>query len=292
MTGAKMTVEGFNNLLKSGYLATPNVPTKINVGISTSNPTQFDTALNKKIPIQNTEQADSCDATTGWSGGTDSAVSLNTTIFKEGTGSLNIYKTGTTGTAFSASKTVTSLDFTSKDLWFFLYIEDITDLVSTGTAISIQYGSDNSNYYAFDIGISTLVDGWNYIKLNSSNISSTVGAPTITACDYFALIANVDLAADTVAEGDFMIDDIKLASSEDYDLDFDTDTLAVDETDNSVSYESTLSLTMANGYPITEQGHLTDDDALYTHNVSTADNKTTSELFIIKEKIKLLNTNL
>lgn len=287
-----MTTAGFNNLLNAGYLGTTNVATKINVGISTTNPTDFSTALGKKIPIQNTEQVDSCDVTTGWTGGTDSAVSQNTTLFKEGAASLNVYKTGATVTTFGASKTVTSLDFTDKDIWIFLYIEDITDLVSTGTAVTFRYGSDNSNFYYFDIYISDLVDGWNYITFNSSTATGTTGTPTITACDYFEVIGNVDLDADLVAEGDFMIDDIKLASASDYDLDFDAGTLAVDTTDNSVSYEATLSLTMANGYPISEQGHLAADDTLYTHNVTTADNKTTSEIFIMKEKVKILNTNL
>jgi len=287
-----MTTKGFNNLLNSGYKAVTSVPTKINIGIGSSTPSESNTALNKKIPIENTEQVDSCDATTSWNASTDSSISVNTTLYKEGTGSLNIYKDGVTGTTFGASKTVSSFNFTDKDLWVFIYVADITDLVGTGTALTLRFGSDSSNYYYYDMDVSTLSNGWNYPVFNTSTATGTTGTPAIAACDYFEIIGNVDLAADTVDEGDFMIDDIKLASETDYDKDFDTDTLVVDENANSVSYEATVSLTQANGYPLTEQGHLNDSEDLYTHNVAVADNKTKQELYIYKETVKLLNTNL
>lgn len=287
-SGNVLTRKGLNNFLNAGYLGTTDVPTKINVGISTTTPLVSDTALGKKIPISGTETVDDCE-TADWTDGTDTASALNSTTFKKGSNSLSVAKTGTSGTSATISKTTTSVDFTDKDLWLWLYVEDVSDLVSTGTAVTIRFGSDSSNYYYLDIAVGSLEDGWNAIMFDSSSATGTTGSPVITACDYTALIYNVDDAADTVAADRILLDDVKVASSDDYDRDFDSGYPSVNTVSSEVEMQTTLGTTDAVGYPITELGHLNSSDLL-SHSVSSADNKTSSDIFIEVERIKLTNT--
>ena len=285
-----LTSKGLNNLLNSGYKGTTHVPTKIRVGMSTDTPTEGDTDLGKKIPMTGTEQVDDCNATTSWSAGTDSAIALNTTLFKESTGSLSLAKSGATVTTFSMNKATTSRDYTSKDFWVWVYLLDKTDLVASGTGITVRFGSDGSNYYYLDTNITGLSNGWNAIVFSSSTATGTTGSPVIAACDYSEIILNTSLSSDTVAANRVLIDDLKVASSGDYEQNFDSGFPLVTETANKVEMETTLGTTKANGYPISEMGHLDTDSSLESHSVFTAENKTTTDIFIMKEIIKLINT--
>lgn len=189
------------------------------VGVAQTTPTVTDTDLIRPVPIITTtvETVDACDLTTGWTAGTDStAASLNSTTYKEGTKSLNLGKSGTSGTQFSYSKTVTSYDFTSKTVFTWVYITTLSELISSGTAITIRYGSDASNYYYKDFDISSLSTGWNLLYFTSATATGTTGAPVIAASDYFAILFNTDLAADLVTTGHVLLDYIHLVSSGDY----------------------------------------------------------------------------
>lgn len=281
--------KGLNNLLNAAYLGTTSVPTKISVGIATTAPTVGDTSLGKAIPISGTETVDDCE-TADWTPGTDSTQALYSTLSKVGDNSLTIAKTGTAGTTFSASKTTTSVDFTSKDFWVWVYLEDKTDLVATGTALSIRFGSDNSNYYQYDVDIDDLSDGWNSITFDSTTASSTTGTPTITACDYTNIIFNVDLAADTIVADRVLIDDLKVASSDDYYKSFDAGYPSINEVSSEIEMQTTLSTTDAVGYPLTELAHFDASNNMFSHSVSSADNKTTSDIFIEIERVKILNS--
>lgn len=282
-----ITRKGLNNLINAGYLGTTSVPTKINIGISTTSPSVADTTLGKKIPISGTETVDDCE-TDNWADGTDTVATLNSTLFKVGSSSISIAKSGTTDTSMSVSKTTTSVDFTDKDFWIWVYVLDTDDLVSSGTLLTIRFGSDSSNYYYLDI--TSLSDGWNAITFNSSSATGTTGSPTITACDYAELIFNVDDAADTIAADRVLMDDLKVASADDYDRDFDSGYPAVNTVSSEVEMQTTLGTTDAIGYPLTELGHLDASDNLLSHSVSSAENKTTSDIFIEVERLKLLNS--
>ena len=135
-----------------------------------------------------------------------------------------------------------------------------------------------------------LSDGWNAITFNSSNATGTTGTPTITACDYSEFIFNVDNAADTIVSDRILLDDLKVASDDDYDRVFDAGYPTVDEVSSEVEMQTTLGTTDAVGYPLTEVGHLDASDNLDSHAVTSADNKTTSDIFIEVERYKVLNT--
>ena len=283
----KITRKGLNNLLNAGYLNDVNVPTKISIGIDTTSPLVSNTSLGKKIPINSTEEIDNFE-TADWVDGTDTESALNSALFKIGSNSLSVAKTGTTGTTMSINKATTSADFTDKDLWVWVYLEDKTDLVSSGTALSIKFGSDSSNYYNKEIDITDLSNGWNAITFDSSVTS--VGSPVITAIDYTEFIFNFDDASDTIVADRVLIDDLKLADSDSYYKEFDVNYPQVDEVSSEVEVQTTLTTTDAVGYPLTETGILTNDNDLLVHSVSFADNKTNKEIFIEVNRIKLLNS--
>jgi hypothetical protein len=261
---------------------TYTAPTLFKVGISNDTPLITDTDLDTPIPITGTEAVDACDATTGWSGGTDSAVSLNTSTFKEGTGSLNIYKSGTSSTVFSASKTTTSVDYTSKDLHVWVYITTLADLVATGTACTVHFGTDNSNYYVFNIAITSLAAGWNLIKKASGDADSTTGTPTIATCAYTNILFNTDLAADLVSDGDVFVDDIKVASSDDYTKTYESGYPTINESTFEVTTKTKLGVTHANGYNINGFCTInTDTTPLMFNEVTfTAESKSNTDEFI------------
>lgn len=291
VNGSIITNEGKKIFLDRTYNATATytAPSLFKLGISETTPSVADTSLTREVPISGTETVDDCEATTGWSGGTDSAVSLNSTTYKIGSGSLNIYKSGTTGTVFSASKTTTSVDFTSKDLHTWLYITDLTDLVSTGTAVTIRFGSDSSNYYYLDTTIGSLAAGWNLIVFNSSGATGSAGSPTITACDYYYIALNTDLAADTVAEGDVVIDDLKVASTDDYVKTFETGYPTINESTLEATTKCRVSTTEANGYNINALGLFNNDATkkMFSKFVFASESKETTDeiIFTIKDRI-------
>ena len=196
--------------------AAQSIPSQFKIGRGTTDFAGTDIDLEEAVPISGTEQVDDCDATTGWVAGTDSAVALNTTAFVQGTGSVSLEKSGTTGTTASMSKTTTSRDFTDKTFVLFIRITDLTDLVSAGTALNVRFGSDSSNYFQLDVAITELTTGFNYISFTSATATSTTGSPVLASMDFTEVIVNTDLSADTIAADRILFDDMKVASADDF----------------------------------------------------------------------------
>lgn len=268
--GSTITNNGHKIIINRSYKAAPDytVPSRVRVGANTSSPTISTTSIDRIVPIQGTEAVDSCDATTGWTAGApDSAVALNTSTYKEGTGSLTISKINTGTTSFFISKTTTSRDFTSKDFWMWVYIVDITDLVSAGTAMVIKFGSDSSNYYYYNVPITSLTNGWNYVTFNTTTKSGTTGAPTIATCAYTQVLFNTDLTTDLVAANRIIIDDIKVASADDYYKGFEASYPIIDETLYQVTMRARLLTTDANGYLIDSIGWYNTDATNLLHSI-------------------------
>ena len=74
---------------------------------------------------------DSCDDPTLWTPTGQGAVSLNTTDYKQGTGAINVYKSGASAVDFGASKTIAPTDFRGKVLviWFYFNSKATLDLL-------------------------------------------------------------------------------------------------------------------------------------------------------------------
>jgi hypothetical protein len=265
--------------------ATKTVLAKFRVGIGTTTPSASDTGLTTQVPISGTEAVDSCDATTGWTAGANTTRSVNTSTYKEGTGSLNMY-VSSSATSGSMDKTTTSVDFTSKDLWQFVYISAAlyANLLSTGAALTIRFGSDSSNYYYRTWTKAQLASGWNYLMFNTTTATGTTGSPAIAACDYY-YVSYARAAAGTDSAGDFIIDDLKVASAGDYKKAFATGYPIVDDGMGEMTIRSVLSSGEANGFVIAEFGVENSDATpiFYSHDTHTTITKTDLIEFIYEQ---------
>lgn len=131
-----------------------------------------------------TEQVfDRADATTGWgvAGGAGN-LTLDTTTFKEGTGSLNFDMDGVS-TVGTLSKTITSTDISSsKAVYWWIYVADTTNL--TKLAIYLANEPGITNYNRFDFPVANLTDAaWNVLKCDLANPDATGGSYDNTTVD-------------------------------------------------------------------------------------------------------------
>jgi len=172
---------------------------------------------------------DACNATTDWSASTDGAITLNTTNSKvlEGTGCLNITKTGATTASVTYSKTLsTSYDFTGKTFKASVYVEDLTELAASGTAIQLRVGSSSSNYYSMNYTKADIGGGdWNTLTLtygSSSDDAGTTGTPEPGSIDYIAVVITYAASSTTVTAGDMRLDNITFNNVEDVNIDYNT----------------------------------------------------------------------
>jgi hypothetical protein len=156
---------------------------------------------------------DNCDATTGWTDSADMTVSQNVTTFYQGVASLNLTKDAGASATASTVKTVTSQDFTNKNLSLILYVVDaaaLAKLAATG-CVTIRYGSDSSNYYVWTYDLTDLTVGKNVLNaLDSTNADSTTGTPVLATMTYFYIGLTATGAAITWSAGDILMDDIKV----------------------------------------------------------------------------------
>jgi len=288
MASTGITDIEIDRVLNRGYTDTftETIPSQFKIGKGTTDFDPTDTDLEDPVPINGSEQVDDCDATAGWAAGTDTLVALNASVFIQGTGSLSMAKTGTAGTSASMDKTTPSLDFTSKAFCIFVRITALADFVAAGTAVTVRFGSDSGNYYEFAVPIGNLTTGWNFITFTTATATSTTGAPVIGACDYTYIAYHTDLAADTVAANRFLVDDIKLASADDYFKALDS--VTVDTANDEVVMESRVVTTEANGILLSESGPFNSDGTplLVTRSTFDGFSKTLDDELILTDKIK------
>ena len=289
-TGGTVTNSGLNIMLDRTFNGSPtrSVISTYKVGSGTTTPAAGDTDLEIPVPLDGTEAVDDCE-TDNWTDDTDTDSALNNSTYKEGSNSISLEKDDTNGTAYGVFKTTTSRDFTSKTLFVWLYITDTTDLVASGTAVTIRFGSDASNYYYYNVNISSLSNGWNLIYFTSATATGTTGSPVIGSCDYSRILLNTDLAADTIAADRIMMDDWKLASSDDFTGSYETSYPSFDYTNNELEIQCRVTATQANNYAVSEFGLFNTDGTVlcYSHDVFTAISKTSTEEIILIAKSRL-----
>jgi len=292
-TGGTVTNLGLNIMLDRTFNGSPtrSVISTYKVGSGTTTPAAGDTDLEIPVPLDGTEAVDDCE-TDNWTDDTDTDSALNSSTYKEGSNSISLEKDDTNGTTFGVHKTTTSRDFTSKTLFVWLNITDTTDLVASGTAVTIRFGSDASNYYYYNVDISDLSNGWNLIYFDSAGATGTTGSPVIGSCDYSQIILNTDLAADTIAADRILIDDWKLASSDDFTGSYESGYPSFDYTNNEIEIQCRVTATQANNFSVSEFGLFNTDGTplIYSHDVFTAISKTSSEeiIFIAKSRLRLV----
>ena len=270
-----------------------SIPANMRAGINQEDVEKIQTALTEDIPLKGLETGDDCDAITGWSANGTNTISLNTTNgeFKEGTGCLNIIKSDTSSVDIEASKTITSLDFTDKKIWCWVYLDetDVYDELETTGAITLRYGSDSSNYYYKTFNKSDLIAGWNPLYFSVPSATGTTGTPTITACDYFYIKLTTTDATDVWVEKKVRLDYIRLASNDDYILTNMTGYPSVDETNHEVSRKYHLPTTSGNGFFINGFSVENTDSTILTHSLTKfgGDSKSNTDewMIIVKDKI-------
>ncbi len=296
--GSLINNGGKNLMLHRTYTSNPTQtsPSQFKVGVLNETPAITDTDLDNPIPISGTTQLNSCDATTGWSGGTDIVVALNTTAgqFKEGTGCLNFTKTGTTVTSATLSNTsLTGFDdstFNGNYLHFWFYITDTSILVTSGTAVEIRYGIDTTtNYYYKQLTkteFETLQSGsWADIRFDNTNVQGTVSG----TLDSFQIIITTPLTSTVWGASDVRVDDLRVAEPGDYFKTFVSGYPTFDTTNREVGLRCFLNSGEANGYNINGLGIFNTDSTpiLVGEDTVIANSKSDTDefTFIVKDRI-------
>ena len=292
-SGGKVVNNGLKIIMNRFAKAVPDYlyPSTFKVGIGTTTATITDTDLEHAIPITGTEAVDSCD-TANWTDGANMTSTLNTTTFKEGTGSLNFTKDGTGAAVVEMHKTTTSVDFTSKSLSLWVYIIDATalaKLVATGTpACSIRFGSDASNYYEWEYDTTDLAVGWNLLdSMTSASADNTQGSPALAAMDYSYIEFQSTASATVWSAGDYIMDDWKVASTGDFVKAIESGYPTINETTKQVTIRTRLPTTQANGYLISEHAVFNEDATplMLSHDIFSAFSKSDTDELIFVDKI-------
>jgi len=275
---------------------TYSIPNRFKVAINTVDVNYGDVALVTEVPISGTEMIDSCSATTGWTASGTNSITVNATMFKpDGVtdGALNIVKSDITSATFSVSKSTTSINGTSKDFTMWFYIKDATALAklkSSGTCLTIRFGSDNSNYYYKDYTVADLSTGWNFLKIViPGGMTGTTSTPTITALDYTYIAIITNNITDVFVAGDIIYDAIRAASVDDY---YKTvESIAVDETDGSCTILSKLTITEATGFLLNGHAIFNTDvsEKMFCKTKHPSNSKDNTDLFKYTTKIKFRN---
>jgi len=248
---------GMKLLINRAFKKTPDytIPSNLKVGLSQATVIVSDTDLTLPIPISGTELADNCETVGNWAESADGNDSLNSTTYKEGVGALNLIKDAQTqaSVTYYSNNNMTSLDFTSKDLWVWLYIKDAATYAKLDTTdcLQLRYGIDyNTNYYYLNYDKVDLAVGWNALKMNTTT-GTEQGTVTLNACDSGALVFTFTATTDEIAAGDLITDEWKLASTADYLQSITTGYPTIDETNFEAENQYYINSAEANGYNLT-----------------------------------------
>ncbi len=290
--GSLHTNLGKNIVIGLAYgVGSYSVPSKFKVGILNDTPLVTDTDLDVPVPITGTEAVDDC-GTADWADSADMTTALNSTTFKEGTKSLNLTKDAATSATVSCDKTTTSRDFTSKTLFVWLYIKNATAYAKLATTdcLTLRFGSDNANYYIYTRDKADLAVGWNLIYFTSATADGDQGTPTIAACDYSYLALKATAAAITWSAGDFIMDDWKLASADDFTKTFMTSYPTLDTTNHEIELRCQLLTTEANGHDLNGFALFNTDapDLMSEEDTHTAESKSDTDefIYIVRNRIE------
>jgi len=292
--GDTFTTNGRKIMINRFAKTTPDytVISKFGVGINNGTPSIASTALDYPVAITDTEAVDSCDDTAGWTASGTNSVTLNSTTYKEGTGALNLVKSDGSSATYSVSKTTTSRDFTSKTFFIWVYINATAyALLATTSCLVIRFGSDSSNYYYFNVDKASLTTtSWNLIRFTTATATGTTGSPSIAACDYTYVAIVTANATDTFIAGAVIMDDIKLASSDDFYKTIESGYPVINETTMEVEYKGVLTTIEANGNNINGLGFFNTDTTykMASESTFTAESKSDTDQFTFITKVRLI----
>lgn len=159
---------------------------------------------------------DRCESTTDWISSIDAtSIAIDGTTKIEGVNSLKLGKDGISTALFSYNKTYgATVNVSGLNPILNLYIKDQTTLDKL-KSITTNFGSSVTDYIINEIDISTLIVGWNEIKL-TTNLSSSTGSPLLDSILYFNIDFETNNISDTLAAGDINIDFFYFAITNEY----------------------------------------------------------------------------
>jgi hypothetical protein len=148
---------------------------------------------------------DAMDATSGWgiyAGWDTGSVTLNTSIYSQGSGALNLIKSGGSHAWFGIEKTISATNVTGQDIKIDLYIKDSTTLNKIERARIVLSSAANNNFIHSEYNLAV---GWNYLSVNIDDFTeqNTPDKSSIIKI-YVQVICNN--ASDTLGEGDVVYD--------------------------------------------------------------------------------------
>ena len=252
------------------------------------------TTLVNSITLTGTETVDDAEATTGWSTDADNALALNSSTFKEGSNALNLTKTGTTISTCTTEKTVTSRDFTDKFVHLWLYINTTNvELVASGTAVELRFGSDTSNYwykqYTKTEFAALQVGNWSDLYFDDSE--SSTGSPVVGSCDTYKIILTLTGNSEVWSVGDCIFDFIRVASDDDYTLALDSGFPTNDTSNYEQTRQYTVPATSGNGYNFDSLQEENSDSPVVTWGPSKFPDESKSStdrfIFIVVDRLVL-----
>lgn len=255
----RITTKGRNMALDRLYNGgTYSYVLKVQLGMCNKAPVIGDTKVYAPIPVltASRELIDGCDAITGWSVDNDAtSVALNETAGDrlEGTGSLDLRATYSTGTA-TYYKTMSNFDGTGDYLFVAFYINELGKIENVSNAVSIDLGTGGfTDYNTYNFDKSLLKTGWNGIVCNIPNPDDVAGSG-LTIGTINRVRVNLKINAD-LENDDIIMDWIHTYPQADTYIDWEVGYPTFNETDRTVSTRFAINSTQANGgYTLRECG--------------------------------------
>lgn len=146
-----------------------------------------------------------CDSTTGITTIGDANISVNSSNFIQGSGGLNIYKSGTTQTTFGIEIAFPEVtDLRQRLIVFWLYVKDrnvLNNLISSAK-IELVDVNDKKAWYNFK---QDLTSGWNKVITGRRKFSYESGFYWNQVTKFRIVFDTYDVSQ-TVSEGDIVVD--------------------------------------------------------------------------------------
>ena len=296
---AGVVLSGGITLLAEKFIgsSTETTISEFKVGIGITSPTGADTDLEIAVPISDgTANDDGSNTLTGSSGGDNSTN--NTSTFKEGAGQTdvtaqnlianngNATKIWTIANLGAAGTNVTGTQFFG--LW--LYIHDSTALAkfkSSGTALEVKLGSAVGNYFSLTKTAATLAVGWNWITSNTVAVEDLTETGTVAGnIDTFIIEITTNNATDTFTTGDVVYDLLRTWQASDLVKNFESGFSSYDSSTKEIQTRMILTLSQANGFPLTEIATRNTDGTSWTRDTYTSFSKSLTEELRFTQKDK------
>lgn len=177
---------------------------------------------------QTSAQLHNCDSLTSngtvSAGGDATNLTIDSVIYKEGSGALNFDTTSGTSLEITFSG-ISSKDLTTLQNKSHFVLDAWLPTITNFTSIELRWGSDASNYWSktetVPAGNTTLETGRNTFAFRWADASQT-GSPDVSAIDYLKVIITYSSAT---TDTDFRLDDIRVGQEVEMEFEYYSDAM-------------------------------------------------------------------